>query len=327
MGKYLYGIIKSENREGFGNIGIGNSEVYTIQYNDVGAAVSNIPESYGVSIEEVKVHEKALRKITETHAIIPMSFGIIAKDDAEIKNILKRARMKFKNTLEKIDNKLQINVKISWDKAILIDILRENDEIRALSAVVKEKTADQSLRIELGRKIKSSLDERKNEYLKNIHIVLGNMSDGFKENKITDQDTIMNASFLVDKGQEQKFYDKTDDLEKEYDGKLMFLVVGPLPPYNYTEIEIKKMDSKAVEDARETLGLGQEVSLSEVDSAYNRLARKYHPDLHPNDPSAEEKFKKIKNAYVMLTKYCEHCLCSLEKSRVEETFLIQEKTG
>lgn len=323
-GRYLYGVIETERRKSFGNIGVGNSEVYTIQYEDIGAVVSDIPVNYKVEIEEAMTHEKTLRKIMETHTIIPMGFGVIAGNESEIINILKRGRMKFKNTLEKIDNKLQINVKISWYNTILTDILKENEEIQTLSAKVK-KTANQSLKIELGKKVKSALDERKNEYMKDIHSILGDLSNGFKQNKITDQDTIMNASFLVDKEKEQKFYDKLEELEKKYEKKFKFLCVGPLPPYNFTEIEIKKIDFKTVDDARKTLRLGQEVSMSEINSAYTQLARKYHPDLHPDDPLAEEKFKKIKNAHEVLTKYCEHYLCSLEKTKVEETMIIQEK--
>ena len=325
-GRYLYGVIETERRESFGNIGVGNSEVYTIQHEDIGAVVSNIPVNYKVEIEEAMTHEKTLRKIMETHTIIPMGFGVIARNESEIINILKRGRMKLKNTLKKIDNKLQINVKISWDNTILTDILKENEEIQTLSAKAK-KTANQSLKIELGKKVKSALDERKNEYMKDIHSILGDLSNGSKQNKITDQDTLMNASFLVDKEKEQKFYDKLQELEKKYEKKLKFLCVGPLPPYNFTEIEIKKIDFKTVDDARKTLGLGQEVSMSEINSAYDQLARKSHPDLHPNDPLAEEKFKKIKNAHEVLTKYCEHYLCSFEKTKVEETIMLQEKTS
>ena len=324
-GRYLYGIIETEKRESFGKIGVSNREIYTLQHEDIGAVVSDIPVGRKVEVEEAVTHEETLRKIMETHTIIPMGFGVIAKGKAEIKGILRQARMKFKNTLEKMRNKVQINVKISWDKAILASILGESEEIRTLAAEAKKKIDDQSLKIELGRKVKSALDERRNEYLKNIHSAVGDLSSGFKENKITDQDTILNASFLVPKEQEQKFYDKTDELEKEYEKRLAILVVGPLPPYNFTEIEIKKMDFKTIEHARKALGLSQEVSMSEINSAYDRLAQKCHPDLHPDDPFAEEKFKKIKNAHEMLTKYCEHYIFSLGKSKVEETLIIQEK--
>ena len=326
-GRYLYGIIETERRESFGNIGLGNSEVHTIQYADIGAVVSDIPVNYKVEIEEAMTHEKTLRKIMESHTIIPMGFGVIARNESEIINILKHGLMKFKNTLEKIDNKLQIDVKISWDKAILAEILRESEEIRALAAEAKEKNTDKSLKIEMGRRVKSALDERKNEYVKDINSILGDLSNGSKENKISDQYTVMNGSFLVDRKREQQFYEKLDELEKKYEKKLTFLAIGPLPPYNFTDIEIKKTDFKSIEESRKALGLSREVTLSEINSAYEQLARKYHPDLHPDDPSAEEKFKKIKNAHEVLAKYCEHYLCSLEKSKVEETLIIQEKTG
>jgi len=326
-GRYLYGIIETERRESFGNIGLGNSEVHTIQYADIGAVVSDIPVDYKVEIEEAMTHEKTLRKIMEIHTIIPMGFGVIARNESEIINILKHGLMKFKNTLEKIDNKLQIDVKISWDKAILAEILRESGEIRTLAAEAKEKNTDKSLKIEMGRRVKSALDERKNEYVKDINSILGDLSNGSKENKISDQYTVMNGSFLVDRKREQQFYEKLDELEKKYEKKLTFLAIGPLPPYNFTDIEIKKTDFKSIEESRKALGLSREVTLSEINSAYEQLARKYHPDLHPDDPSAEEKFKKIKNAHEVLAKYCEHYLCSLEKSKVEETLIIQEKTG
>ena len=322
--KYVYGIVGSANEESFGCIGIDNSEVCVVRYEDIGTAVSDVPESFKIDIEEAGVHEKALQKIMETHTVIPIGFGVVAKDETEVRNVLKRARKKFQHILKNIDHKVQINVKISWDKAILVSILEENEEIRTLSREIKENN-DQSLRIELGRKVKSALDRKKNEYMENIEIALKSLADGLNENKILDQDTLMNASFLVDKRREQEFNARLEELERKYKGKLEFKSISPLPPYNFTNFEMKRIDFKAVEEAQRTLDLDQEISISEVNSAYNLLARECHPDLHPDDPLAEEKFKKLKNAHELLIKYCEHYLCSLEKSKVEETLLIQEK--
>jgi len=97
-----------------------------------------------------------------------------------------------------------------------------------------------------------------------------------------------------------------------------------LPPYNFTKVGVTRMNFDDVETARKALGLSPEVSISEISSAYNLLVRRYHPDLHPGDPYAEEKFKEIKSAYSLLTKYCEHYLCSLQKTVVEETVLVEE---
>jgi DnaJ-class molecular chaperone len=48
------------------------------------------------------------------------------------------------------------------------------------------------------------------------------------------------------------------------------------------------------------LKLTRDASASEIKSAYRKLALEYHPDHHQEDPDAEEKFKKISEAYSVL---------------------------
>lgn len=47
----------------------------------------------------------------------------------------------------------------------------------------------------------------------------------------------------------------------------------------------------------EVLGLAQDASIDDAKRAFRKLARKHHPDLHPDDPQAGERFKKINAAY------------------------------
>ncbi len=50
-----------------------------------------------------------------------------------------------------------------------------------------------------------------------------------------------------------------------------------------------------------TLGVSQKANLKEIKTAFRRLARQYHPDLNPDDPISAEKFKKISQAYDVLS--------------------------
>lgn len=48
------------------------------------------------------------------------------------------------------------------------------------------------------------------------------------------------------------------------------------------------------------LGVGRNATEKDIKSAYRKLARKYHPDVNPNDKSAEAKFKEVSEAYEVL---------------------------
>lgn len=53
-------------------------------------------------------------------------------------------------------------------------------------------------------------------------------------------------------------------------------------------------------DYYKILGLERGASEADIKSAYRKLARKYHPDLNPNDKRAEQRFKEINEAYQVL---------------------------
>jgi molecular chaperone DnaJ len=55
------------------------------------------------------------------------------------------------------------------------------------------------------------------------------------------------------------------------------------------------------EDYYRTLGISRDAKAEEVKKAYRKLARKYHPAVNPGDKHAEERFKKISEAYEVLS--------------------------
>lgn len=55
------------------------------------------------------------------------------------------------------------------------------------------------------------------------------------------------------------------------------------------------------EDFYKTLEIERNASSDDIAKSYRRLARKYHPDLNPDDARAKERFKKIQAAYDTLS--------------------------
>ncbi|MGB5109822.1 MAG: molecular chaperone DnaJ [Formosimonas sp.] len=57
----------------------------------------------------------------------------------------------------------------------------------------------------------------------------------------------------------------------------------------------------AKKDFYETLDVARNATDEEIKKSYRKLAMKYHPDRNQDNPSAEEKFKEVKEAYEMLS--------------------------
>jgi len=60
----------------------------------------------------------------------------------------------------------------------------------------------------------------------------------------------------------------------------------------------------------EILGIAEGAGMDEIKRAYRKKAKEYHPDLHPDDPRANEKMQEVNQAYDML--------CNPDKYRTQQ---------
>ena len=60
------------------------------------------------------------------------------------------------------------------------------------------------------------------------------------------------------------------------------------------------MNAKEEPDYYAVLQLTEKASERDIKAAYRRLAKETHPDKKPNDPNANENFRKLKEAYDFL---------------------------
>src|SRR6202165_2709419 len=61
------------------------------------------------------------------------------------------------------------------------------------------------------------------------------------------------------------------------------------------------MPAASKQDFYELLGVSRDAKADEIRKSYRKLARKHHPDLNPGDKASEDRFKKVQEAYDILS--------------------------
>ena len=323
MGKkgiYIYGIINSNSALDLftQKDSYKKENVYTIPYQDVSIAVSDseiIDYTYSskdISAELLVWHQKVIEKIMSLkYTIIPVRLGTFTVDEAEAKDILIKGYSLIKNIMEKIRDKIETDVVATWaDFGSALKEIGEEKEIKKLKEKIlanpKRITVDDQMKV--GVMIKKALDEKREKYALQIQTFLKRYCTAFKVHELMDDRMVINAAFLINKLEQKDFDRKIEEINTEFAEKLNFRCVGPLPPYSFYTIDIKKMKFEEIDWAKKKLRLSDDfVTKNEVKKVYRKLAFSFHPDRNPDTPGIEKEFDEVNKAYRILDGYCEAC--------------------
>ncbi|MBE3091515.1 MAG: GvpL/GvpF family gas vesicle protein [Candidatus Atribacteria bacterium] len=245
-GKYIYCIIGTNEGRNFGPIGIGGRGdiVSTIGYEDLSAVISNSPlDKYVVNKENLIAHEKVVEEVMKNYTVLPMRFCTVASSAEEVRNLLRKRYLELKNLLKDMDNKIELGVKAFWKemKVIFQEIVDEDKKIKSLKEKIAKKSLQESYAegINLGKIVKTALELKREKEGQGILNVLKRISHHFHLHEIQGDEMLINAVFLVDRAREREFDNQVQELASKYSPRVIFKYIGPTPPYNFINLNLK----------------------------------------------------------------------------------------
>ncbi|MFH1613735.1 MAG: GvpL/GvpF family gas vesicle protein [Planctomycetota bacterium] len=333
VGRYIYGVINFDREEFFDLDEIVSFEdiypsrshaevvessknsncAYTISFQDIAAIVSDseivdyshIPKD---TLGRLLVsHQQLIEKVMTKHSIIPMRLGTFAQNDEEVKEILASGYRTIKDIFERAKNSIEIDVVATLNdfKSFLREVSEEK-EIKQLKQSLLNKdggvTIDDQMKI--GVLVKKHLDKKKEILANQIQTALSEIAQNLKAHDLMDDKMVLNTAFLIDKNRQEEFEQKLDHINDEFEDKLNFRFVGPLPPYSFYTLEVKKPQFEEIDWAKKKLGLKDDfITAIEIKKAHRRTALVCHPDKNPDTPDIEKKFDEMTRAYRILLDY------------------------
>jgi hypothetical protein len=245
-GIYLYCVVEGGEAGAFGPPGIGGrgDEVYAIAHGDIGAVVSRSPlRRYPISRENCLTHERAIEAAFKSRAVLPVRFGTIAANEAEVRAILARDAAEFKGLLQRMRGKTELGVKAVFrEEMVFHDILERHPEIRRRKEAVAGLPSQRAhwQLVEVGRMVEAALEEEKARCREEIVGALKGCCHDFRlSDRLLGDRMILNAAFLVDREQESVFDRRMDGLGERYGERVRFRYVKGFPPFSFVDLVIK----------------------------------------------------------------------------------------
>jgi hypothetical protein len=242
-GKYVYCVIRSNKPLQFGLSSMAGDvgSVYTVNYRDLAAVVSDVPIGpLDSTRENVLAHEHVNETVMRDHTVIPMSFGTVFKTREDALELLRSAHDAFDDVLSKMQNKLEFGLKVLWDRdAVIAEIEQEDEDIRRLrNEIASQKGSTYFARMQYGRLVEAALQGRSERYVSGILEELRAAAVAARINKPIGDKMILNGAFLVSRDSEGAFDQSIKQVASQHE-KLTFKYTGPWPPYNFVNIRLK----------------------------------------------------------------------------------------
>ncbi len=326
MTLYLYGVIAHDSPVNFGPVGFDGATVAALPQGDLAAVIGHPPRGdlkQGTREELVKrllAHQQTLEQIMKKFFVLPFRFGTTVADEPELAKVLEEKRSFLSDLIGKMRDCSEIDLLATWEvPKILQEISEEDPEIAAFKREIAQGRGD---KISIGMLLAEALKKKGDQWRDVITTDLKVHANGVAHHDLLNDEMVLNSSFLISRNKEADFFRRIEEADHEFKQRLCFKCVGPLPPYSFSTLSLRRFDPVAIRGAADLLHLNGRIDLSRLKKTYKELSIARHPDTNPGlDPTA---FEQLNQAYRLLSDYCEEGPRSLENAEIEGYVKLQQ---
>ncbi|QYX78197.1 GvpL/GvpF family gas vesicle protein [Streptomyces akebiae] len=236
MSVYVYAITKAAHPLGLDHVkGVGEdpAELHAVSSGELTAVVSEAPEVLSVSRRDVEAHLTVQEQLWADGAILPLSFGFVAPDEAAVEGLLQEQAEEFSQRLDELTGRAEFNVKGVLDEDTLLRaVLTESAQARELNDAIREGGGTYEDRLALGELVAQEV-QRRQEALGEEALAALRPYALAEQVTPPSQQYFVNASFLVDGERSDEFAEAGGELAEALGEGVELRLRGPLPPYSF----------------------------------------------------------------------------------------------
>lgn len=235
MSVYVYAVMAAGHAPDVAEatgVGTPPASLRVVRSGPVAAVVSDAPETLRPKRRELMAHQEVLELLRRSCPVLPMRFGLLARDDDAVRRTLDERAEEFLERLRAIGDGVEFHVRAAQDEeTALRAVMAGSGNVRRLTEATRDGGAYED-RLALGEAAASELQRRQQGHADRLLDTLRPLARA--EAPATPAgDTFLAVSFLVDRGRAEAFGAAVDRAAEELGGEVRLRLYGPLPPYSF----------------------------------------------------------------------------------------------
>jgi gas vesicle protein GvpL/GvpF len=228
---YVYGIVRAGAVRGVKSKGVGGGAVELVERDGLAALITALSTTeLRVKRRDLDSHLRVLQEVLDTATVVPCSFATVAAPDDVTNDLLVDRRAELLSALDRLDGKVQMNVKAVYlEEELLRDIVKTNPQVAGMRASPKSgKKPGYQAQFQLGELVAAAVADRRERDAQRLARELAASA----ADVVLDEpgDTAFKGSFLVSREDLGRFDKDVEAVARREQPLLQFEVIGPLPP-------------------------------------------------------------------------------------------------
>ncbi len=223
--------------------GIDGAELVAFSHNGLTAVLGETSrKKVSSTTENVLAYARVIEGLFCDTTVLPLRYGTLMDSEGSVIALLEKYGATFKQNLQQLANKEEFSLKVLWDYDNESIKIRQQMEIAGRNEQPlfsgNSTTKAYLLQKVKGHRFENALLEHAEQLTGDICLLVEQFKPIHQFKKMVSKTMILDAVFLLEKGQKEVFVQAIDQLKNQHKD-LSFLLTGPWPPYNFIKLNEK----------------------------------------------------------------------------------------
>ena len=250
--KVLYALCASEGATpNYKLTGLESAPIYAIDKNGLRAIVSDTLTTTRIRPDRrnITAHQAVLHALNEHNTVLPMRFGIVARNAEAVQNLLETNQKSIKEHFKRLNGRVEMGLRVSWEVANIYEyfvalhpVLSESrDEIWGDKPSHRNQREE---KIRLGNLYEALRTADRKAAVEKVRDVLQDYCEDIVENPVKKEKDVMNLACLIERDKIDEFAKGVFAASKLFDNEYVFDYTGPWAAHNFITLDLHAPSAK-----------------------------------------------------------------------------------